>query len=146
MADRTGDSAGLCGAYHAAMTAEPGEDARLTRLTEICLALAEARREYWGQHAKFAVRGKAFAYFLDNHHGDSKVALTCKAAPGENTARAAAEPERFYLPAYTGKQGWVGLRLDRGEIDWDEVAELIDFSYRLAAPKRLAALLDHLAI
>lgn len=136
-----GASSSLRGAYHTDMTTEAAEDSRLARLTEICLALPEAWREYWGSHAKFAVRSKTFAYFLDNHHGDGIVALTCKAAPGENAARAAADPERFYLPAYTGRQGWVGLRLDRGAIDWDEVTELVQFSYRLAAPRRLAALL-----
>jgi predicted DNA-binding protein (MmcQ/YjbR family) len=36
--------------------------------------------------------------------------------------------------------GWVALRLDVGEIDWEEVAELAACSYHLAAPKRLAAL------
>ncbi len=132
-------SAAPRGAYHTAMRSDAAEDPRLARLTAICLALPEARREYWGRHAKFAVRGKTFAYYLDDHHGDGIVGLTCKAVPGENAARAAADPERFYLPAYTGKQGWVGLRLDRGPIDWGEVAELVEFSYRLAVPKRLAA-------
>lgn len=49
------------------------------------------------------------------------------------------EPERFYLPPYIGKRGWFGLRLDRGRIDWNEVANLLEFSYCLAAPKALAA-------
>jgi predicted DNA-binding protein (MmcQ/YjbR family) len=33
----------------------------------------------------------------------------------------------------------LALRLDVGEVDWDEVAELVACSYRLVAPKRLAA-------
>ena len=48
------------------------------------------------------------------------------------------EPRRFYLPAYIGARGWFGLRLDRGRIDWREVAELIARSWSLAAPKTLA--------
>jgi predicted DNA-binding protein (MmcQ/YjbR family) len=116
------------------------EDPRLTRLTEICLALPEARREAKGQHAGFLVRKKTFAYFLDSHHGDGIVAVTCKTSLGENAERVAAEPERFYLPAYLGPQGWVALRLDVGEIDWEEVAGLVAESYRLIAPRRLAAL------
>jgi hypothetical protein len=36
----------------------------------------------------------------------------------------AAQPDRFYLPAYIGSKGWVALRLDLAEIDWDEVTEL----------------------
>jgi predicted DNA-binding protein (MmcQ/YjbR family) len=32
-----------------------------------------------------------------------------------------------------------GLRLDVGEVDWEEVGELVRESYRLVAPKRLAA-------
>ena len=116
------------------------EDPRLVRLTEICLGLPEATRQDQGQHASFLVRKKTFAYFLDNHHGDGIVAVCCKVALGENADLAAAEPARFYLPAYIGPRGWVGLRLDVGGIDWSEVAELVTGSYRLAAPKRLAAL------
>jgi hypothetical protein len=58
--------------------------------------------------------------------------------PGDNVALVKASPERFYMPAYIGHRGWVGLRLDAGKIDWDEVKELLTDSYRRVAPKRLA--------
>jgi phosphoribosylglycinamide formyltransferase-1 len=87
------------------------------------------------------IRKKVFAWFLNDHHGDGIVSVACKALPGDNTVLAAAQPERFYLPAYMGPRGWIALRLDRGKVDWEEVAELVAGSYRLLAPKRLAALL-----
>src|SRR5271170_1626481 len=113
---------------------------RLDRLTALALTLPEARREVLRSHASFLVRKKIFAYFLDNHHGDGIVAVTCKVLPGENTALAKAQPRRYYLPAYIGPRGWVALRLDIGKIDWSEVRELLLGNYLLTAPKRLAAL------
>ncbi len=121
------------------MAKSPSEDRRLSRLTKICLALPETTRCVYGKHAGFQVRKKIFAWFLNDHHGDGIVAVTCKILPGNNTALAAAQPDRFHIPAYTGRRGWVALRLDRGEIDWDELTELISGSYRLVAPKRLAS-------
>jgi predicted DNA-binding protein (MmcQ/YjbR family) len=119
------------------------EDRRLTRLTEICLALPQATREYNGQHATFRVRDKTFAYYLDNHRGDEGiVGVVCKAPWGENDALVSPDPNRFYKPAYVGPRGWVGLRLDTGEVDWTEVADLVADSYVLVAPKRLAALVE----
>ena len=117
----------------------PKEDARLSRLTKICLALPETTRRILGRHAGFYVRKKTFAYFLDDHHGDGIVGLNCKVLPGDNTALIAADPARFYMPAYIGSKGWIGLRLDQGKIDWEEIEELVTHSYRLVAPKRLAA-------
>ena len=114
------------------------EDPRLTRLTEIALALPEATRKIHGSHAQFLVRKKTFAYFLDNHHGDGIVAVTGKVMPGDNKALAEAQPRRFYLPAYIASKGWVALRLDVGKVDWDEARELLLGSYTLVAPKRLA--------
>ena len=114
------------------------EDQRLTRLTKIALALQGTTRSIHGSHAAFMVRKKKFAYFLDNHHGDGIVAVTCKVMPGDNTALVKAQPKRFYLPAYVGPRGWVALRLDVGKIDWDEVRELLMCSYQLTAPKKLA--------
>jgi phosphoribosylglycinamide formyltransferase-1 len=113
------------------------EDARLVRLTEICLALPEAAREIMGGHAGFKVRKKVFVYFLNDHHGDGIVSVACKVLPGDNAALTKAMPGRFYLPAYIGPRGWVALRLDIGKVDWSEVGELVMTSYRLVAPKTL---------
>lgn len=114
------------------------EDPRLIELTEICLGLPEATRTLAGAHAQFQVRSRTFAYFLDDHHGDGIVGLTCKAAPGEADALIASEPDRFYRPDYLGHKGWVAFRLDEGEPDWNEVAGLALTSYLLVAPKALA--------
>jgi hypothetical protein len=114
------------------------KDPCLARLTGIALGLPEATRQIYGSHAQFQVRKKTFAYFLDNHHGDGIVAVTCKVLDGDNKALAEAQPDRFYLPAYIASKGWVALRLDVGKVDWDEVKELLLGSYTLIAPKRLA--------
>ena len=51
------------------------------------------------------------------------------------------EPERFFVPRYVGHRGWIGLRLDV-EVDWSEVAAVLDDAYRVAAPKTLIRELD----
>ena len=117
---------------------ETSEDPRLARLSELALALPETTRNIYGSHAQFLVRKKTFAYFLDNHHGDGIVGVTCKVLPGDNKALVAAQPRRFYLPDYLASRGWVALRLDVGKVDWAEVKELLSCSYTLVAPKRLA--------
>lgn len=115
----------------------PTNDPR-ARVREIALALPEATaREI--EHIKFEVRGKTFAYYLDNHHGDGRLAINCKVAPGDQDILLRLDPERFFLPAYIGAKGWIGFRLDTGDVDWDQVHQLIADSYRLVAPKRLAA-------
>jgi hypothetical protein len=116
------------------------KSARLSLLSEICLALPEAARELKGDHASFRVGKKVFAYFLNNHHGDGIVSICGKALPGDNAVLVAADPRKYYLPAYIGPRGWVGLRLDIGKVDWDEVRELIIGSYLQTAPRKLAAL------
>ena len=113
------------------------------RLRKLCLALPEAHEvEAWGEPT-FRVRNKLFAIYADagNHHGDGRVAVWCKAAPGNQALMVHAAPERFFVPAYVGPSGWVGVWLD-GTVDWPEVAELLRDAYRLTAPKRLRALLD----
>ncbi len=52
------------------------------------------------------------------------------------------EDPRFFLPAYYGPYGWRAIDLDGYDVDWDEIAELVDASYRMIAPKRLVAELD----
>ena len=116
------------------------KDDPLSRLRKVCLALPEATEKVaWGEPT-FRVRDKIFAMFTDNHHGDGRVALWCKAPPGVQEVLVGADPRRFYVPPYVGHKGWVGVRLDV-KVDWDEVSDLVKDSYLMTAPKRLAALL-----
>ena len=119
----------------------PSEDKR-ERLTAICRALPGAEHQDQGDHTIYRVRGKVFAYFLDNHHGDGIVSVCVKSQLGENEDRARLEPQRFYLPAYIGSRGWFGMRLDLGRVSWREVEEIVERSYRLTAPKSLLKRLD----
>lgn len=108
------------------------------RLRGICLGLPEAVEKPFGGHTapSFRVRDKLFV--MTSEDGRT---VTFKAAPGVQEALVAADPDRFFVPAYVGAKGWVGARLDVGQ-DWDEIAELIEDSYRMIAPRRLVALLD----
>ena len=65
-----------------------------------------------------------------------------KAAEGAQGALVASDRDRFFVPPYVGHKGWVGVHLDRSPVDWDELADLVEESYRLIAPKRLVARLD----
>ena len=114
---------------------------RRRRLSAMLRQLPEVE-ESGDQHSKFTVRGRTVAYYLDDHHGDGVVAVDCKAPPGMQAELVSRDPDRYHVPAYLGAKGWVGLRLDLEEVDWDEVEELVIDSYRLVAPKRLAATLD----
>ncbi len=61
----------------------------------------------------------------------------------ESDRRALEQDKRFYYPAYLGPAGWLGLDFTaKKTIDWDEVGELIDASFRMVAPKKLIRLLD----
>ena len=103
----------------------------------ISLALPEAEEKPFGGHTapSFRVRDKLFV--MTSEDGTT---LTCKAAPGVQQALVEAQGHRFFVPPYVGHRGWIGARLDV-EQDWDEMAELIEDSYRRTAPKRLSALL-----
>ena len=91
------------------------------------------------QHLSLSVRKKKFGYYLDDHHGDGIVAITCKAPPGMNQQLTNDFPERYSIPSYTGPRGWVAPRLDLAQVDWDEVAELLTDAYAMTAPKKLVA-------
>ena len=113
----------------------------LDELRRICLALPEAVENAENEMARptFRVRDKTFAWYMDNHHGDGRVGVWCKAPHGEQQILVSSDPNRFYVPPYVGPSGWVGVRLDIGTVDWDEVAEIVVESYRMTAPKMLAA-------
>lgn len=109
----------------------------LQRLREICLGFPEAaEKETWGE-ATFRVRDKIFAMA---NHGEP-LSICCKAPPGAQEMLIEADPERFFRPAYVGSKGWIGVHIKK-DSDWDEISGLVEESYRMTAPKRVAALLD----
>ena len=107
---------------------------RLDRVRKLCLTLPSTFEiEAWG-HPTFRLgtgRGKMFC--IADEDGAS---IRLKADPMEREALLQ-QGDPFYLPAYVGHKGWVGMNLERGT-DWDEAAELIATSYCPIAPKRLA--------
>jgi hypothetical protein len=109
----------------------------LDQLRSICLGLPEATEQGGVGDPTFKVRDKIFAM---RHGVDGRMSMWCKAPTGAQDVLVSSAPERFFVPPYVGHHGWVGVWLDV-EIDWDEVADLVEESYRMTAPKRLRALL-----
>jgi phosphoribosylglycinamide formyltransferase 1 len=87
------------------------------------------------------IKGKKFAYVSNDHHADGKLALLVKiSGPDEQQQLIENDPDRYYRPAYFGGE-WVAIRLDLGDIDWDEIGGWLKRSWRAVAPKKLTALL-----
>lgn len=118
-----------------------GSTAPLARVSELCLRLPEAiADDRHPPHRGFRVCGKNFAWYTDNEHGDGRVALCVRAGRAENEALVATDPERYGLPKYVARHGWVNYYLDlpNRPVDWQELAELVQDSYRIQAPRRLS--------
>ena len=87
-------------------------------------------------------KGKLFAIIADHHHGEEAVGLLVKASgPDEMTGLIEAQPDIYYWPKYYGASGWLGVKLNRRDVDWDQVGEWLERSWRACAPPRLTKLM-----
>lgn len=122
-------------------------DRLLARIGELALALPETHsRESHGAPG-FRVgsekTGKFFAYFNDQHHGSRHIALIVKTGGMDELENLVeAQPETYFKPAYYGASGWIGVILNRPDLDWDMVAEWLERSWRAVAPPRLTKLMN----
>lgn len=114
----------------------------MTRLRKICLAFPEATERLSHAEPTWFVRGKKVFVMLSDHHHDDRVGFWAPAPPGAQEALTRSDPERFFVPPYVGGKGWVGVRLDVPDIDWEEIEEIVEDAYRMVAPKRLIAKLE----
>ena len=108
----------------------------LARVRALCMALPEAAEKIsHGAPTFFIEKGKVFAYFSHNHHGDDRTAVQVKISGREEQAMLVEmDPGLYYVPPYTGPAGWIAMRLDRGETDWDHIGDRIATSWELVAP------------
>lgn len=113
---------------------------RRARLAEICETYPEtvAISPWDNEHLSLEVAGKRFGYFLYQHFGDDgRSGAVLKAEPGVQESLVNADPGRFWVPAFVGRHGWIGIRLDLEGPDWDVVSDFVRDAWLLAAPKRL---------
>lgn len=109
----------------------------LERVREICLSLPEVTERLSHGSPAWFVRGKkAFVMYLDNHHGDGRLAIWRAAPPGMQEALVAGAPSQYFRPPYVGHRGWLGVHLNRG-LDWDAIAGAIEEAYAEVAPRSL---------
>jgi hypothetical protein len=116
----------------------PTRSARaLERIRSLCLGLPETNeRLSHGSPAFFIRDKKVFVMFLDDHHGDGRLAIWCAAPEGMQDMLVDAAPEHYFVPPYVGYRGWLGVRLDR-DLDWEEIAGVVEDAYLTVAPKKL---------
>ena len=125
------------------VTRDRQPDWLLNRVREIALGLPQADEVVSHGMPCFGIeKGKKFAWFTRDHHGDGIIAVLVKTtAPDEQATLTEADPARYYRPAYFGDD-WVGIRLDLGDNDWDHIAGRLRASWRQIAPKKLLGLMD----
>ena len=113
--------------------------ADLARLRAVALALPEAaERPSHGSPGFHIAKGRFFAYFWHDHHGDGETAVMVKTAGREEQAMLVEmDPDFYYVPPYLGPSGWVAMRVGAPDTDWDRIADRVAQSWELVAPQRL---------
>lgn len=125
------------------VTRETAPDYLVAQVRERAMTLPEADEVTSHGMPCFGVtKGKKFAYVSIDHHGDGKTALLVKISGlDEQEQLIESDPTRYYRPAYFG-DGWIAIRLDLGDTDWDGIADWLRRSWAAIAPKRLAAMME----
>lgn len=117
----------------------PDPDAQLARVRALALALpAAAEKLSHGSPGFYIEGGRFFAYFRHDHHADGETACIVKTSGREEQAQLIEmDPDCYFSPPYLGPSGWVAMRLDRPDTDWDRVGDRIAASWEMVAPRRL---------
>jgi hypothetical protein len=109
------------------------------RVSALVTALPDGRAVPMGKgHLSLELRGRRFGWFLDDHHGDGRIALNLKAPRGARERLVAYAPDTFHVPKYLGRHGWIGIWLDTPVPDWAEIEELLHGASELTRPGREA--------
>jgi hypothetical protein len=107
----------------------------LAKVRELCLALPEVTERPSHGAPTFFYKQNVLCYFVDNHHGDGRLALWLPAASGAQAMLVDSDPEIYFVPPYVGYRGWIGVRLDRGA-PWSQIAALIESAHDEVATRK----------
>jgi len=110
---------------------------------ELCLAFPAAEEFESHGSPNYRARegsrkGKVFAMFALNHHGDGHVALWLNTPALEQSRLIASAPKQLFKPQYVGPSGWIGVELNRG-FPWKRVIELAHMAYINSSPAKFVA-------
>ena len=135
-------SATVCGPAAEAPNSAVVDRPELVKIREIAFALPEVNeRTSHGTPCFFIRDKKTLCYYHDDHHGDGRLCIWAPAPAGVQDEVVRLEPDRFFVPPYVGHRGWIGVHLNVAP-DWDEIAGILEDSYRMVAPKTLVKQLD----
>lgn len=113
------------------------DDPYLAEVRELCLSFPEAVEvEAWGRPTFRA--GKIFCVYSGTDEHPNSILLQAD----DDERPALLQDSRFYLAPYWRNAPWVAFDLDAAPLDWSEVGELVDTSYRRVALKRMLKALD----
>jgi hypothetical protein len=120
------------------------DDPGLAELRAIALGFPDAFEKVSHGRPVFCAP-KMFAIYggSTKESGPMRTVPNCVLVKVDDSERAALEDDpRVFYPAYLGAYGWLGLDFSVAEVDWTEVAELVDTSFRLVASRKLIEQLD----
>lgn len=110
-------------------------------LREIMASLPETEEFVSHGFPTFRVRGKIFATYTINLHGDGRVALNLMAPAGAQAAFVKTRPTTYFVPPYVGPKGWLGVELDKG-LGWETVRGHVRDAYEIVAPRELVRAIE----
>ncbi|WP_413316608.1 MmcQ/YjbR family DNA-binding protein [Agrococcus sp. 1P02AA] len=117
------------------------DDPLLARLRELALALpGAAEKVSHGRPAFFTTKVFAYSGGMTKEEHRAGVDPPRLSVLLDADERLALLDEGALVPAYLGPYGWISIDLEGA--DWQRVAELLDSSFRVTAPRRLVAELD----
>ena len=114
--------------------------AALERIRPVIAALPAASEKLsHGTPTFFAGEGRKARTFASLHDerqwGEGRLCLWLAAPEGMQRGVVAGDPVRWFVPPYVGHRGWIGLRLDLPDTDWDDAAGALEDAYAFIADR-----------
>lgn len=117
----------------------PDYPADLERLRSLALALPGAIEGTSHGSSGFLVEGgEFFAHIRHDHDDDGETAVMVKATgTDEQDALIERDPALYFKPARLASSGWIAIRTDAPNTDWDHIGDRVAQSWEMVAPRAL---------